>query len=103
MKRNYYNNFQNIPGQRQAIYDKALLDPRWRKKRKLILERDGYRCMICKSDTQLEVHHRQYHFLLPLNVFKNPWEYENHLLITLCEKCHQTGHQLYKVPVKYID
>lgn len=83
-------------------YGASLFDPRWKSKRKEILDRDNNKCVICKSGDNLQVHHRQYHFSRMMNVFKNPWEYENRLLITLCESCHQKGHRLYKVPVKYI-
>ena len=83
-------------------YGFLLFDPRWKAKRLEILERDMKRCVICKSENNLQVHHRQYHFSTILNSFKNPWEYENRLLITICESCHQKGHRLYKVPVKQI-
>jgi 5-methylcytosine-specific restriction endonuclease McrA len=83
-------------------YGAELLDPRWKIKRKEILNRDNNQCVICHSNRNLQVHHRQYHFSRSLNKFKKPWEYENRLMITLCESCHQKGHRLYKVPVKYI-
>ena len=83
-------------------YGAALFDPRWKSKRKERLERDQNKCVICKSDDNLQIHHRQYHFSRTLNVFKNPWEYDNSLMITLCESCHQKGHRLYRVPVKYV-
>lgn len=83
-------------------YGAALFDPRWKSKRKEILTRDNHQCLICKSDKYLQVHHRQYHFSTTLNAFKNPWEYANYLLITLCESCHQKGHKMYKVPTKQI-
>jgi hypothetical protein len=46
----------------------------------------------------LQVHHRQYHFIVSQQKFRLPWEYPNHLLITLCESCHNRGHNKYKVP-----
>jgi|SRR5690554_5054479 len=85
-----------------GTYGGALFDPRWKAKRKEIIERDQHKCIICHSVNSLQVHHRQYHFSRTLNSFKNPWEYENHLMVTLCENCHQKGHRIYKVPVKYI-
>jgi len=83
-------------------YGGTLFDPRWKARRRQILERDGYRCVNCGLDRDLEVHHRQYHFSRGMNVFKNPWEYDNRYLVTLCGTCHQKGHRLYKVPVKYV-
>jgi len=99
-------NFDNITNDETTLnhgaYGAALFDPRWKSKRKEILERDESKCVICKSDNNLQIHHRQYHFSRTLNVFKNPWEYDNSLMITLCESCHQKGHRLYKVPTKYV-
>ena len=47
------------------------------------MERDEFTCIICKSKTKtLNVHHLRY--------IKNrdPWEYENDDLLTICEECH---------------
>ncbi len=83
-------------------YNILLLDPRWKMKRKVILERDNNKCVICKSTKSLNVHHRQYHYSKILKNFKNPWEYDDCLLITLCDICHKKGHELYNVPIKYV-
>lgn len=88
--------------QNHGAYGAALFDHRWKEKRKKILARDQNKCVICRSDKNLQVHHRQYHFSRTLRAFKNPWDYEQYLMITLCKKCHQKGHSKYKVPVKYI-
>ena len=85
-----------------GTYGAALFDPRWKSKRKEILERDRNKCIHCMTEQKLQVHHRQYHFSKMLNEFMNPWDYDNSLLITLCENCHQKGHRLYQVPVKQI-
>src|SRR4051812_7170583 len=66
-----------------GTYGALLFDPRWRAKREEILTRDSKCCVICKGDKGLQVHHRQYHFVLRNNEFKLPWEYEGNLLITL--------------------
>lgn len=59
-------------------------DPRWQKKRLEIMERDGFRCRSCGSETEtLNVHHAYY------EKGKMPWEYDNKVLITWCEKCHK--------------
>ena len=64
-------------------YSDSLKDPRWQKKRLEILNRDDWTCQICGSkDKMLHVHHISY------VKGRKPWEYENDLLITLCEKCH---------------
>lgn len=65
-------------------YFEKLKDPRWQRKRLEIMERDRFACRHCKStEDTLNVHHRVY------KKGKQPWECEDHLLITLCEDCHQ--------------
>jgi 5-methylcytosine-specific restriction endonuclease McrA len=78
------------------------LDPKWQAKKVLILIRDNYKCRNCGSTDSLQVHHRQYHFFDSLRKYKDPWDYDNNLLITLCKNCHDKGHELYKVPIKCI-
>ncbi|WP_276482591.1 HNH endonuclease [Paraflavitalea pollutisoli] len=80
-------------------YGGKLLHPKWKARRKAILARDRHRCIHCKNDNDLQVHHRQYHFVASQNQFRDPWDYSDHLLITLCERCHSRGHNKYKVPI----
>lgn len=80
-------------------YAAELFKPEWKAKRNEILKRDAHRCIICKRQEALQVHHRQYHFIVRENQFQLPWNYSNHLLITLCETCHKRGHSKYKVPI----
>lgn len=70
---------------KESEYSKKLKDPRWQKKRLEILERDDWSCQKC-SDTEstLVVHHRRYIY------GKDPWDYPNYMLVTLCESCHET-------------
>jgi len=64
-------------------YSELLQDPRWDEKRKEILKRDDLTCQECKiTDVTLQVHHHFYH---PNTM---PWDYDNDVLITLCEPCH---------------
>lgn len=86
-----------------GTYGSSLLDPRWKARRAVILNRDRNRCINCGSGDDLQVHHRQYHFSKSLNEFILPWDYDERYLITLCEKCHQKGHRSYKVPVKMVN
>jgi len=83
-------------------YGALLFDPRWKAKRLMILKRDTNKCIICKSPENLQIHHRQYHFIKSIKSFSPPWDYEDKLLITLCQFCHQKGHRQYNVPTKYI-
>lgn len=85
-----------------GTYGALLFDKRWIEKRAEIILRDHNRCVICSSDENLEVHHRQYHFVKALKRFKAPWDYENRLMITLCSKCHTRGHRKFRVPNVYI-
>ncbi len=80
-------------------YGPLLFHPKWKSKRKEILIRDNHSCIHCKKGGNLQIHHRQYHFIINQQQFKPPWDYPNHLLITLCDLCHSRGHNKYKVPI----
>jgi hypothetical protein len=68
----------------QTAYQKKLLDPKWQKKRLEILNRDKWVCrMCCDGKNTLQVHHKYY------IGGKNPWEYDDHILVTLCSECHE--------------
>ncbi|MFX0136941.1 MAG: HNH endonuclease [Candidatus Hodarchaeota archaeon] len=67
-------------------YSEKLKDPRWQEKRKEILKRDNYKCQHC-GDTGNQAHHLEY----KLN--RQPWEYNNEELITLCDACHEMIHR----------
>lgn len=84
-------------------YKEKLLDPRWKARREQILKRDGYRCVNCGDTIELEVHHRKYFYILGAGCYQNPWDYPDHLLITLCRTCHNSGHSQYVVPVTFIN
>ena len=65
-------------------YAEKLKDPRWQKMRLKVLERDEWKCRECgDSNSTLHVHHLIY---FP---GREPWEYNDNLLITLCEECHK--------------
>jgi len=67
----------------RRTYSEKLKDPRWQRKRLEILQRDGWTCLCCEAtDKTLHVHHILY---WPK---RNPWEYEDCFLQTLCEDCH---------------
>jgi len=82
-----------------GTYGALLFHPLWRSRREEILRRDLSKCVICKSSNALQVHHRQYHFVVKRNQFKLPWDYPDQLLICLCESCHKRGHSKFKVPI----
>lgn len=65
-------------------YSEKLRDPRWQRKRLEIMNRDDFRCQACRSkDKTLNVHHRFY------QRGNDPWDYENEMLVTLCDVCHK--------------
>ncbi|MBR4052413.1 MAG: HNH endonuclease [Alistipes sp.] len=83
-----------------SSYGALLFRPEWRAKRDEILRRDDYTCQFCgcQERSELQVHHRQYHYIARLDQFKLPWEYPDQCLITICKRCHSRGHALYTVP-----
>lgn len=83
-------------------YGKLLFDKRWIARRAEILRRDRGACVLCSSSVALQVHHRQYHYLVELSQYKAPWDYPDDLMITLCDRCHSAGHSKYKVPTIYL-
>lgn len=88
---------QNLP-KTHGSYGSLILHPNWKAKRQEILARDGHQCIICGSSVELQVHHRQYLFVKATQRFKAPWDYPDHLMITLCSSCHSRGHAQHKVP-----
>jgi hypothetical protein len=63
-------------------YSDKLRDPRWQKKRLLVMQRDGFRCAYCGDQkSTLNVHHLKYG--------RDPWDTVPDHLVTLCEGCHE--------------
>jgi 5-methylcytosine-specific restriction endonuclease McrA len=73
-------------------YKEQIKHPKWQKKRLEILQRDGFKCQHCKS-TKIILHVHHICYLKGLLI----WEYDDELLITLCEDCHDLIHELTKV------
>jgi hypothetical protein len=75
------------PKKEYKPYYEKLRDPRWQRKRLEIMQRDKFQCRECKSESStLNVHHFWY------DKGAEPWEYDNGVLITLCEGCHKELH-----------
>jgi hypothetical protein len=67
-------------------YAEKLKHPKWQRKRLEIMQRDDFTCQKCGDDENtLHVHHKKY------KKGKEPWDYNDNDLITLCEKCHKKG------------
>jgi 5-methylcytosine-specific restriction endonuclease McrA len=83
---------------RDISYIEMLLTERWRQKREQILDRDNHQCRNCGNGNNLQIHHRQYHLDPKTGMKREPWDYDNQYLITLCDTCHEAGHQQYQIP-----
>ena len=88
-------------GSTDNSYSDLLKRPEWQEKRQKILERDNYTCQSCgkrSSDGKwLQVHHTYYrHSWMP-------WDYPAESLITWCEFCHNSRHELRRAIHKAID
>jgi hypothetical protein len=78
-------------------YLEKLKDPRWQRKRLEIFNRDEFACQICYSvENTLVVHHKVY------LANKEPWEYDDYMLTTLCEECHDAETKMRPVYNKYL-
>jgi 5-methylcytosine-specific restriction endonuclease McrA len=63
------------------------LDPKpYDQLRKQVLRRDGWRCQICDSRQNLQVHHKQRR--------SQQGSDEDSNLITLCASCHEDVHRM---------
>lgn len=68
-------------------YKEQIKSPKWQKKRLQILELHNYTCEICgDTETQLHVHHSRY------IKGRKIYEYDNDVLMCVCEKCHNEIH-----------
>jgi hypothetical protein len=75
-------------------YSEQLRDPRWQRKRLEIMHRDDWRCRKCDNHQEmLTVHH---HFYL---AGREPWDYHESLLVTLCDSCHNAHHERRRIHV----
>lgn len=68
-------------------YKEYLQSEQWQKRRNEALINDGFRCKICKSEENLNVHHLTYERL---------GEEKDEDLIVLCERCHSKWHKIEK-------
>lgn len=80
-------------------YSEKLKDPRWQRKRLEVMSRDNFTCVSCRStDKTLHVHHQLY-----INDGRDPWEYHNLLLVTLCYECHEKEEREKERTTEYIE
>lgn len=68
-------------------YRTVLQDPRWQRKRLMVLQRSNWRCEWCgASDKSLEVHHGYYG--KTDGKLREPWQIPSEVLWVLCSTCH---------------
>lgn len=63
-----------------------LQSPMWQAKREIVLKRDKHQCVVCGTDSTLEIHHITYANLGNERIDQ---------LVTLCRKHHQEVHDKY--------
>lgn len=68
-------------------YSEKLEDPRWQQMRLKVMERDAWACQQCfDTKSTLNVHHLYY------ERGRDPWDYPDSSLLTLCVECHEAEH-----------
>jgi len=68
-------------------YQEYLLSPQWQAKREMALSLACWRCQVCNTENDLNVHHRTYDRL--------GHEYQADLVV-LCRRCHGLFHEATK-------
>jgi hypothetical protein len=67
----------------RTSYSEKLRLPAWQRKRLDIFQRDKFTCQLCQdTKTELQIHHKAY------QKDREPWDYEDYYLTTLCKYCH---------------
>lgn len=69
---------------RKMPYKEYLRTPEWQETRSEALRRSRYKCSVCASGSNLDVHHRTY--------IRRGNEYASDLTV-LCRRCHSTFHE----------
>jgi hypothetical protein len=70
-------------------YAEKLESPQWQRRRLEIYKLHDFTCQRCgNTQMQLTVHHRYY------IKGREPWEYPDAALITLCSVCHKEAHEM---------
>ena len=80
-------------------YSMLLSTPQWKEFSDRVKDRDNRTCQCCgTSKGPLHAHHMQYHISRTTVSRKLPWLYPLEVMTTLCKKCHNNGHKIFKVP-----
>lgn len=82
----------------QKDYSSKFLDPKWQKFRLEVFQRDDFKCRHCgHGESTLHAHHTYYE-----DFGTDPWNYELHTVITLCDGCHSAEHHYQKTVNKQL-
>lgn len=76
-----------VPKVKQSTYPIFLKSAYWKYVHNLVVNRDGFKCVKCGNEGNLQVHHLTY---------KHHYKEHLHLgdLVTLCRDCHRLEHDL---------
>lgn len=57
----------------------------------IVMKRDNYRCFLCRSSMNLEIHH-----IIPRSHFskRDERKHQEYNLCVLCRRCHSTAHTI---------
>lgn len=83
-----YNNFVDLYNKekRKTEYQEYLNSDHWKQIRLKALKRAGYKCQLCASNKELNVHH---------NTYKNKGHENLNDLVVLCRDCHKKFHNIH--------
>ena len=84
LMQNYYKQIDALKNEWKEVYYNYLQSNEWKTIREIRLELDYYRCVICESTTNLQIHHLTYDNVGDEDIRND--------LITLCMLCHQNAH-----------
>jgi len=75
-----------MPSRKELQYQhrQYLKSPEWFDLREQVLERDGWKCVICEFVGRLDGHHVRYP--------QDPYECPTYFVVALCRKCHDEVH-----------
>lgn len=93
--------FNNSLGKTKTVYALLLERPEWIAYRLKVLAVKGEICEWCRSDKNLQVHHK-YYLKYPNGKHIMPWQYKMEALLVLCKDCHIKAHKKYKIKSYYI-
>jgi 5-methylcytosine-specific restriction endonuclease McrA len=68
-------------------YSDDIKSGKWQRLRLKVMNRDQFKCLACKTENNLNVHHLYY------ESGRKIWDYDIESLVTLCDDCHNKLHK----------